>query len=136
MVGDAGWSGISALSLSDWRQYLDDRLARGVNTIGLILIDHTGTGTDGKTTLVGDAPFTTSGDWTTPNSAYFAVADSWITEANLRNMLVVLAPAYLGFNGGNEGWETTMLAQSDANMTSWGNYVGNRYASFKNIVWV
>ena len=50
------------------------------------------------------------GDFSTPNEIYFAHADWVINEAASRGLLVLLAPAYLGFGCGGEGWCQEMNA--------------------------
>jgi hypothetical protein len=48
----------------------------------------------------------------------------------------VLAPVYTGYGCGDQGWAAEMQAASDADMTAWGQYLGQRYASYDNIMWV
>jgi hypothetical protein len=51
-------------------------------------------------------------------------------------MVVLLTPAYVGFNGGQEGWWQEMSANGTAKLYAYGQYLGNRYKNFNNIVWV
>jgi hypothetical protein len=51
-------------------------------------------------------------------------------------MLVFLVPAYLGWKGGDDGWfQDIRLAGADT-LRKYGRFVGRRYQSFPNIVWV
>lgn len=135
LYGDAAWSILTAVTTADATAYLDDRQSRGINAIAVVLVDHI-TGNTGKSTQAGDAPFTTPGDFTTPNEAYFAHADAIINLAASRGICVFLHAAYLGFNGGDEGWYVVMGNNGTTNLTTYGNYLGNRYKNFPNIVWI
>ena len=42
-------------------------------------------------------------------------------------MLVLLTPAYLGFDCGSQGWCQQMLDQPVSAMTTYGRYLGDRY---------
>jgi uncharacterized protein DUF4038 len=86
----------------------------------------------------GDAPFIKPGDFSTPNEAYFAFADSIIDLAASKGMLVSLAAMYLGFHGGDEGWWKALTdgVNTQTVCYSFGLYVGKRYKNRKNIFWV
>ena len=84
----------------------------------------------------GDGPFTTPGDFSTPNETYFTHADWVINEAASRGMLVLLTPAYLGYGCGGEGWCQEMNANGTTKTFNYGVYLGNRYKNFKNVIWV
>lgn len=132
--GDAAWSLIVQLVDSDVDYYLSNRQQKGFNAIVVNLIDHA-FATNAPSNIYGDAPFT-GAPFTTPNEAYFSHADYVISDAAQHGILVLLDPLYLGYNCGSEGWCAEVQAASTAALTSWGNYVGNRYKSFENIVWV
>src|SRR5207249_5725435 len=83
-----------------------------------------------------DRPFTTPGNFTTPNEAYFAHADWVINNAMQKGLVVLFAPLYLGYQCGSEGWCAEVKSSSLATMRSWGQYVGNRYKNFPNIIWL
>src|SRR5262249_12043910 len=53
-----------------------------------------------------------------------------------RNLLVLLAPAYLGYDGGDEGWYRAMAANGADKLRAYGRYVAQRFAAFDNIIWV
>jgi hypothetical protein len=133
--GDAAWSLIVGLQKPDVSVYLADRRAKGFNTILVNLIEHY-FAVDPPRNAYGDGPFTTPGDFSTPNESYFAHADWVINEAASRGMLVLLTPAYLGFGCGAEGWCQEMNANGTTKMFNYGVFLGNRYKNFKNIIWV
>jgi len=133
-VGDSAWSLIAQPSQADAVSYLADRQARGFSVILASLIEHK-FADHAPADFAGDAPFT-GRPFATPNEAYFAHADAVIQAAADRGMVVLLDPLYLGFQCGNEGWCAEVQAATDAELTSWGQYVGSRYAHFDNLVWL
>ena len=66
---------------------------------------------------------------TTPNEAYFAYVDQIINLAATNGIEVMLDPIETG------GWLTTMLANGTTNCRAYGQYLGNRYKNFPNIIW-
>ena len=139
ITGDAAWSLIAQPSDADVDTYLEDRASRGFTAIIVNLIEHQ-YADHAPADFYGDAPFSGPG-FSTPNERYFAHADSVIRRAASKGISVFLFPAYLGYGSGacnksNEGWGTDMESASDAVMTAWGVYVGNRYKSFPNIIYV
>ncbi|MBL8551350.1 MAG: DUF4038 domain-containing protein [Hyphomonadaceae bacterium] len=133
MRGDSPWSLIVGPNDAGLAQYLDDRKARGVNAVLVELIEPYFTG---PADAFGNVPFSNPHDFTTPNEAYFAHADRVIREAEQRGILVLLFPAYLGWQGGSEGYYQELLSQGVDKMRQYGRYVGNRYRNFTNILWV
>jgi hypothetical protein len=134
--GEAAWSLIVRLDTDDATRYLADRRDRGVNTLLVNLIESFYSARPPRN-AAGDEPFTTPGDFSTPNEAYFAHADRVIDLAASQGMAVLLVPAYLGFEGGEEGWYQEMSAPlTAAPCLSYGDFLGRRYASKSNIIWV
>ena len=139
ITGEAAWSLLAQLSDADVEAYLSDRAARGFNAIIVNLIEHQ-YADHAPADFYGDAPFG-GAPFSTPNEAYFAHADHVISRAAAHGISVFLFPAYLGYGSGqcnvhDEGWGTDMERASDAVMRAWGVYVGNRYKSFPNIIYV
>jgi hypothetical protein len=154
--GEAAWSLISNLTYAEAEKYLSNRQAKGFNTVLVELIEHKyaqgGKGANfsgAPTNREGALPFKTregggtyDGEWgtadfSTPNEAYFAFADSIIDLAAKKGILVDLVPMYLGFNGRNAGWwaELTNSVNTQAVSYNFGLYIGNRYKNRKNIIW-
>jgi len=133
--GDSAWSLIAQLSGADADQYLSDRAAKGFNVVLASLIEHE-FASNAPSNFTGDAPFTTPGDFSTPNEAYFAHADWVISTAAQRGITILLDPLYLGYGCGGEGWCSEVKAASVTTMRNWGRYVGNRYKTFPNIIWL
>jgi Protein of unknown function (DUF4038)/Putative collagen-binding domain of a collagenase len=155
--GDAAWSLIANLNYVEADKYLSNRKAKGFNTVLVELIEHKyaqgGKGssfTGVPTNRNGDLPFRGregggaydgtwgTADFSTPNEAYFAFADSIIDLAAQKGMLVNLAPMFLGFNGRDAGWwgELTNRVNTQAVSFNFGLYIGNRYKDRKNIIWI
>jgi len=103
IVGDTAWSLIVDLKEADIKAYLDDRHKRGFNAIIVNLLEHK-FATNAPRNRAGLEPFTKTGDFATPNTEYFDFAHRVVGWANERGISVWLAPAYLGSNGGDEGF--------------------------------
>jgi hypothetical protein len=81
-------------------------------------------------TYDGIPPFTTAWDFSTPNEAYFAHVDRVLQLAASYGMLVFLEPAETG------SWLAVMQSNGITKCRNYGRYLGQRYASFTNIIWV
>jgi len=134
LIGDAAWSLIAQPSEQDASDYLHDRAGRGFSAVLVNLIEHKFS-TNAPADFNGDRPFT-GRPFATPNEAYFAHADRVIQMAAQNGINVLLDPLYLGFQCGDEGWCAEVQAATDADLIAWGQYVGNRYKNFDNIIWV
>ena len=132
--GDAAWSLIVQGTVEDIDVYLANRQQKRVNVILVNLIDHK-FGTNAPSNIYGDPPFT-GNPFTTPNEAYFAHADYVISSAAEKGMAVLLDPLYIGYACNDDGWCAEMQDASISDMYSWGQYVGNRYVNYDNIVWI
>src|SRR2546421_7622393 len=101
--GDSAQSLITNLKFEEADRYLSDRQRKGFNSVNINLLEAK-FAIHAPANRNGHAPFTKPGDFSTPNEAYFAFADSIIDLAASKGMLVSLAAMFLGFNGGAEGW--------------------------------
>ncbi len=133
--GEAAWSLIVNLTNEQADAYLEDRRQKGFNALMVNLIEHH-FAIDPPRNVYGDAPFLVAGDFSTPNEAYFAHADLILQKAADKGMVVFLDPAYLGFGGGDEGWYQEMSSNGTAVLTTYGQFLGNRYKNYPNIVWL
>jgi hypothetical protein len=135
VVGDTAWSLIAQLEGQDIDRYLEDRQKRGFNSIIVNLIEHKFCNTPPKSRS-GLAPFNPPGDFSAPNPAYFDFARDLVQRANQRGIIVWLAPAYLGFNGGDEGFFRDMQAGGKEKLRAYGRFVGRQFKDLPNIVWL
>ena len=133
--GDTAWSLIAELTRQDVDLYLDDRRARGFNTLLVNLIERR-FATHAPANAYGREPFLKRSDFATPNDEYFVYADWVLRRAAEKGFLVLLTPSYAGSGGGGEGWYQDMQASGPAKLRSYGQYLGLRYRDFDNIVWV
>ena len=131
--GDTPWSLIVKLTKAEAEQYLEDRRVRGFNSIIVEIIENQFGGPYNRN---GDYPFLSSGDFSQPNEAYFQHADWVINKAAEKGLLVILTPAYIGYNCGGEGWCPEMKATSLADLRGYGRFLGNRYKDYDNIIWM
>ena len=130
IVGDSPQAMIGNLSVNDAAAYIANRKAAGFNAllVDLLCAKYTGCRDDG-TTFDGIKPFTTPGDLSTPNPAYFARADAIIQLAAKAGMVVFLDPIETG------GWLSVLRANGIAKDRAYGRFLGTRYKRFGNIVW-
>ena len=133
--GDTPWLLMTQLNKADVDLYLDDRKAKGVNTILVELIEHYYSD-NAPANWYGEAPFQVAGDFSTANDAYFDQAEYVVAEAKERGMLVMMTPAYLGYEGGSQGWYQAMGQTGNANLELYGQYIATRFAPYGNVLWV
>lgn len=135
MVGDSPQSLIVNLSASDASSYIVDRGKHGFNTLLIDVVCTTYTAGPANASLLnGTLPFTNtiSGgyyDLTTPNPTYFSYVDQIVNLCASNGIEVMLDPIETG------GWLATMLANGTARCRAYGQYLGNRYRNFPNIIW-
>jgi hypothetical protein len=132
--GDAAWSLIAQLSTTDAGIYLDNRSEKGFTVLMVSLIEHKFC-TKPPANFYGELPFT-GRIFATPNEKYFAHADSVIESAMRHNLVVLLAPLYLGYDCKDEGWCPEVKNASVDDLRSWGRFLGTRYRKFRNIIWL
>lgn len=135
--GDTAWSIFVQLTDAEIDTYLDDRVARGFNTILVNLIEKGFA--DNPPNMAGfsnTAPFTTPNDIRTPNDAYFNRCVGIVDDMLSRDLLVLMTPAYVGFQLGGQGWWTTLAARTVGECQTYGEYLGTKFAALPNIVWV
>lgn len=136
--GDTAWSLMVQLTKEETEEYLENRRQKGFNAILVNLIEYTYADHPPRN-KVGVAPFTTEGDFSTPNAAYFAHADWVIRTAAEKGILVILNPCYTGwssnFRSSADGWMREILSNGPVKCRDYGRYLGMRYKESANIVW-
>lgn len=133
-LGDAAWSLIAQLSREDADFYLDNRREKGFSVVLVSLIERKFC-TNAPSNFYGELPFTGK-PFTSPNEKYFEHADYVIKSAAQRNIIVLLAPVYLGYDCRDEGWCAEVKSASAGDLYSWGQYLGKRYRNYSNIIWI
>jgi hypothetical protein len=131
IVGDSPQSLIVNLSTADANMYFANRQANGFNTvwINVLCATYTAGRADGST-YDGIIPFTTPNDLSKPNEAYFSRVDDMIRLAANHGLVVFLDPAETG------SWLGVLQTNGLTKARNYGRYLGNRYKSFNNIVWM
>lgn len=142
LIGDAGWHFMARLDSTDIYNYLSDRKDQGFNAILCALIVTDGYYKDNDPqpsdflNAYGYAPFSNLTNWTTGyNEEYWGVVDYAFETAEDLGLILIANPAYIGYTCGYEGWASKMAAQSTADMYDYGEWIGNRYGSFNNVIW-
>jgi hypothetical protein len=136
IVGDAPHSLIANLSQNDAAIYLANRASNGFNALWVeaLCYPYTGGRSDGSL-LDGTLPFTRKiaggyYDLTAPNPDYFAYVDTVLNMAGTNRLLVLLDPCETG------GWLNTMVNNGSNSCWAYGQYLGNRYQSYSNLIWI
>ncbi|MCL2781362.1 MAG: glycoside hydrolase family 140 protein [Actinomycetia bacterium] len=141
--GDAAWGLIANTTLQEAQHYLDDRKAKGFSAVIISLIEYLFC-QDPPRNRYGAEPFTTPGDFSTPNDEYMRHAEQVLQMTADRNLLVFLTPAYLGYpdhpsypgyHGQPEGWYSEVLASGVDKCRKYGDYLAQRFGRFDNLIW-
>src|SRR5262249_40018735 len=125
MVGDAAQSAAAALTLEEFKHYVDTRVAQGFNTINVNFIEHK-YAPNPPADREGHQPFAKPGNFSTPNDAYFAGLETKVAYAAEKGVFVSLA-LYLGIGDHSEGWyqELAGPANTQAVCFAFGQYLAN-----------
>jgi hypothetical protein len=139
--GDTPWMIVNQLTHAQIDTYLDAMVAVGVNAImfeapGVYFTSQTPT----YDNVDGEQPFATMASASSVNyasafvEAFWTRVDYLVDECLARNILCIIQPAYLGFLGGQEGWADAVLAEADADLTTYGTTLAQRFTQ-ANIIW-
>lgn len=136
--GAALWSLATNLDRADIVRVLADRHAKGFNAVVFELIEHWFTRQSPRyRNKEGQDPFRPMTDFAAPDPAYWALVDFAIAEASRRDMLCLVTPAYWGIpHNAHEGWSAEIRVARDEALLSYGRFLGRRYFSQRNLVWV
>jgi len=135
MVAEQGFTLDGNLSDSDLETYLSDRASRGFNLIWMSVVDNVYSANPPYDSQ-GNAPFGGS-PFTHMQEPYFTHLDYVLRRMAAYGISALLGPAFAGYDCGDDGgWSPRMAAASDASMTAYGAYLGNRYKSYPNIIWM
>jgi len=131
LTGDSPQALIVNLSEAEADAFFADRQAAGFNAVWINLLCSTYTGGRADaSTYDGLIPFSTPGDLATPNESYFARVDHMLELAAQHGLTVILDPAETG------SFLSVLLSNGVAKSRDYGRYLGARYRSFDNIVWM
>jgi len=141
ITGDSTQALTTNISTADADMFFADRQANGFNAdwVNLLTAGRNMGGREDGSTYDGICPFTghVAGennykhyDLTTPNEAFFARVDQMLNLAAKYKILIILDPAE------TISWLPTLLNNGPAKCRTYGQYLGKRYKSFDNIVWM
>jgi hypothetical protein len=133
ITGEDGWGAITDLNSAEVSTYLKNRAHRGFNAIWMAAADNTYQ-PNPPVNYYGNPPFD-GADFTNENPNYWSNVDAVLTLASKLGITVFLSPAFVG-DGPGSGYYNSYLDSSDAVMTAYGTFLGNRYQGYNNIVWV
>jgi Protein of unknown function (DUF4038)/Putative collagen-binding domain of a collagenase/Purple acid Phosphatase, N-terminal domain len=131
IVGDSPQGLITDLSISEAAAYFANRASYGFNAVQIHLLGKSTFGGRGDySTYDGLTPFSTPGDISTPQAAYFARVDAMLDLAAQNGIVVFLNAA--------ETIDSLGLFRDSgvAKSRAFGQYLGSRYRNFDNIVWM
>jgi hypothetical protein len=127
LLADTPWF-LQKLKLDDVRFVLDDRRAKGFNTLFLEILDDSAMPSrDGY----GNTAFEPEKDITKPPEAYWSYADTVMEEATKRGFFIIMSELWYG--SGRGLW--MHYVQPDSAKV-YGHFLGKRYARFKNLMWM
>lgn len=116
--------------------YVTDCVTRKINGVIVELIESTFSD-NAPNTIDSIAPFNTPNDFSTRNETYFARVDYLVNACKNAGIVVWMWPLYVGLQpGGSQGWSSQFDSETTGDRQGWGAFVGNRYKSYKNIVFV
>ncbi|MBG0858514.1 MAG: glycoside hydrolase family 140 protein [Bacteroidales bacterium] len=130
-LGDTGWELFHRLNKEETMKYLENRRAKGFTVIqAVILAELDGLNTpnaEGNKPLFNNDPLT-------PNEAYFAHVDWVIRQAAEKGIFIGLLPTW--GDKVDKRWGTGPVIFNSENAFKYGQWLGNRYSSFPNIIWI
>jgi hypothetical protein len=145
ITGEQAYSLATNLSRdSGIEYYLSTRQSMGFNLIWVGAVDQAYL-VDPPANALGQVPFIGYPDgngkaFTNMNEAYFAHLDYVIQGAAARGFTVLLNAVFVGSGStwcsDDTGWCRELQTASDADLTAYGAYLGNRYKSCPNIIWM
>jgi hypothetical protein len=138
VVGDDAFDLAVMLDSSDVATYLTDRANRGYNAVWVAAVDGPAGGgytPNAPKNYYGYSPFD-GADFTNEDANYWAHVDSVVSEAQSLGITVFLNPFFAGEGSSDPGYLSSALAASDATMSAYGTFIGQRYKGYTNIVWL
>ena len=133
VVGDDAFDLAVELNSADALTYMTTRANQGFNAIWVAAADN-GFQANPPANFYVYSPFD-GADFTYEDANYWAHLDSIITQASNLGITVFLNPFFPG-NGAEPGYLTSVAGSSDATMSAFGTWIGNRYRGYNNIVWL
>lgn len=130
-LGDTGWELFHRLNKDETEKYLENRRAKGftvIQAVALAELDGLNTpNAEGNKPLIDNDPLK-------PNEAYFAHVDWVIKKAQEKGIFIGLLPTW--GDKVDKRWGVGPIIFNKDNAFRYGQWIGNRYKDFKNIIWI
>ena len=130
-LGDTGWELFHRLSKEDTEKYLDNRRAKGftvIQAVALAELDGLNSpNAEGNKPLIDNDPLK-------PNEAYFAHVDWVIKKAAEKGIYIGLLPTW--GDKVDKRWGVGPIIFNKDNAFKYGQWIGNRYKNYPNIIWI
>jgi hypothetical protein len=127
LLGDTPWF-LQKLKLEDVRLVLEDRKAKGFNTLFLEILDDSRLP---SRDACGNVSFEPELDITKPVEAYWQYADTVMDEVTQQGFFVIMSDLWYGYGKGL--WMHHVTPES---ARTYGHFLGRRYARFQNLMWM
>jgi hypothetical protein len=130
MMADSAQTMSTNIAGTDVDTYINTRASQGFNTIqfDLVTTPYVSNHNANYATVTGIRPFT-GALVTTPNPVYFALMDSYVQKCLNNNLVAFLNPYETGGGLGD------LVSAGATACNTYGQYVGNRYKSFPNVMY-
>jgi hypothetical protein len=141
ITGDTAYAlAVQLSSNSEIEAYLSNRQAKGINLIWAALVD-AGFHADAKTEndAAGNNPWNGGADFTgmVSATAYWDHVDYVLRRAAAHGITILAGTGFTAtFNRCDSPYYATMASTSDATLTAYGQFLGDRYKSYPNIIWL
>lgn len=130
-LGDTGWELFHRLNKEDTEKYLDNRRAKGftvIQAVALAELDGLNSpNAEGNKPLIDNDPLK-------PNEAYFAHVDWVIKKAAEKGIYIGLLPTW--GDKVDKRWGVGPIIFNKENAFKYGQWIGNRYKNYQNIIWI
>jgi hypothetical protein len=130
-LGDTGWELFHRLNKDETEKYLENRRAKGftvIQAVAMAELDGLNTpNSEGNKPLIDNDPIK-------PNEAYFAHVDWVVKKAEEKGMFIGLLPTW--GDKVDKKWGTGPVVFNKDNAFRYGQWIGNRYKDFRNIIWI
>jgi hypothetical protein len=130
-LADTAWELFHRVNRADTLLYLDTRAQQGFNVVQAVLLAEynglTEPNPEGDTPLVDNNP-------ATPNEKYFKYIDWVVGEAAKRRLFIGILPTW--GDKVRKDWGIGPVVFNAANARTYGHFLGARYRSASNIIWI
>src|SRR5215467_4367477 len=132
LVGDSPHAMFVNLTVSDAATYMANRASYGINALWVEVLcgSYIPNCRADFSTQDGIVPFSTPGDISTPNAAFFSRIDAMVATAAENGITLLI-------NTWETGGEMPLLRSNGSTKAfNYGAYLGNRYKNSPNIIWI